>query len=368
MKIAFVGGRDIHSLGGIENYMRNLAAQLVAQGHTPVVYCESDREAVEWVDGFKVKYRKSVGGRFLCKIILGLTSTLDALRGEEGVEIIHYNAWPPSLWSWIARAAGRKTLLQGHGLEWKRTKYSPVQRRIMYFMEWLTAKMNRNITVVSDEQREHFARAYRRRCVTIPTAVNIPKGDACDAKSDILNRYGLVGGGYFLYLGRLVEDKNPDVLIKAFRSAGISRCKLVVAGSGDDRPDFVAELHSLAEGCGDIIFTGAVYGADKEALLRGCLAFCIPSTVEGLAITLLEAMSHARPCIASDIPANREALGEGGIWVEAENEAELADRLVFAEREAERIEADAVQNLERVRERFTWERISAMYIDYLRTI
>lgn len=39
MKIAFIGGRDIHKLGGIENYMYNLATELVKLGHEPVVYC-----------------------------------------------------------------------------------------------------------------------------------------------------------------------------------------------------------------------------------------------------------------------------------------------------------------------------------------
>ena len=58
MKIAFIGGRDIHLLGGIENYMLNLATTLVEQGHEPIVYCESDRNGEEWVNGFKVIYRR----------------------------------------------------------------------------------------------------------------------------------------------------------------------------------------------------------------------------------------------------------------------------------------------------------------------
>ncbi len=366
MKIAFIGGRDIHLLGGIENYMHNLASQLARQGHTPIVYCESDHEGEETVDGFKVKYRKSVGGRFLCKIILGLTSTIDALRDEEGVEFFHYNAWPPSLWSWAARLAGRKTVLQGHGLEWKRTKYSPLQQKIMHLMEWLTAKMNRNVTVVSDEQREYFAKAYNRHCVTIPTAVNIPSAYAVD--SDILSHYGLERNGYFLYLGRLVKDKNPDVLIRAYIASGITGRKLVIAGANDQLPDYVAMLHSLGAGNENVIFTGAVYSKDKETLLRHCFAFCIPSTVEGLAITLLEAMSYAKPCIASDIPSNREGLGDNAVWVKAEDETGLTEALRYADSNAETLTKAAGENLERVRERFTWERISEAYINYLKTI
>ncbi len=366
MKIAFIGGRDIHLLGGIENYMYNLATNLAAMGHEPVVYCESDRNETEWVNGFKVIHRKSAGGRFLCKIILGLQSTIDALRNEEGVEYFHYNAWPPSLWSWIPRMFGRKALLQGHGLEWKRTKYSPMQQKIMHFMEWLTAKMHRNIIVVSDEQREYFAEAYDRKCTTIPTAINLPEPDCAD--SDILNRYGLSRHGYFLYLGRLVQDKNPDYLIRAYLQSGITDKKLVIAGSNDQLPDYVEYLHSLGKGCDRVIFTGAVYGADKEALLHNCFAFCIPSTIEGLAITLLEAMSHSRLCIASDIPANKEGLGEKGIWVKAEDTDDLADKLRYSAEHYDEVEPLERQNFERVKDNFTWKRISAQYVEYLESI
>ena len=366
MKIAFIGGRDIHLLGGIENYMFNLASHLVSMGHEPIVYCESDRNAVEWVNGFKVVYRRSFGGRFLCKIILSLFSTLDALFSENEVEVFHYNAWPPSLWSWIPRLFGRKALLMGHGLEWKRTKYSPTQQEIMHFMERLTAAMHSNVAVVSDEQRLYFAEAYNRKCITIPTAVNMPDPEATD--SDILARYDLQHERYLLYLGRLVQDKNPDCLIKAFRKAAPSGYKLVIAGSNDQLPDYVQHLHSLADGANDIIFTGAVYGADKETLLRHCAIFCIPSTIEGLAITLLEAMSYGRITIASEIPANREGLGDNGVWVEAENVDDLAEKIEWTTTNFEALQPQCDAMRERIKAQFTWPQITALYIDYLNRI
>ncbi|MBQ7855605.1 MAG: glycosyltransferase family 4 protein [Alistipes sp.] len=366
MKIAFIGGRDIHLLGGIENYMFNLATTLVEQGHEPIVYCESDHNGQEWGNGFKVVYRRSFGGRFLCKILLSFSSTMHALCKESGVEYFHYNAWPPSLWSWIPRLCGRKALLMGHGLEWKRTKYSPFQQKIMHLMERLTAAMHRNIAVVSEEQRAYFAEAYSRCCVTIPTAVNMPDGRAED--SDILQRYGLEKEYYLLYLGRLVQDKNPDYLIRAFKEAATEGYKLVIAGSNDQLPDYVAHLHSLAEGRSDIIFTGAVYGADKETLLRHATAFCIPSTIEGLAITLLEAMSYGRLCIASNIPSNKEGLGDSGVWVEAENVEDLAEKITYTLDNLEVLAPQKEAVRKRVEENFTWNRITDLYVDYLKSI
>ena len=366
MKIAFIGGRDIKTLGGIENYVYNLATHLVKLGHEPIVYCESNRNAIEEVNGFKVVYHKSFGGRFLCKILLSLKSTIDALTKEESVELFHYNAWPPSLWSWIPRMVGRKALLEGHGFEWKRTKYSPFQQKIMHLMEWLTAKMHKNILVVSDEQRDYFASHYSRSCVTIPTAVNMP--DSNDVDSDILSRYKVEQGRYFLYLGRLVQDKNPDYLIKAFQKANTTDYKLVIAGSNDQQPEYVEYLHKLAQSDSNIIFTGAVYGADKNTLLRHSAAFCIPSTIEGLAITLLEAMSYGLVCIASDIPSNREGLSNNGIWVTAEDVDSLAEKIEYVISNTDALSHIKELNRRRVEQNFTWDIIAKRYVEYITNV
>ena len=117
-----------------------------------------------------------------------------------------------------------------------------------------------------------------------------------------------------------------------------------------------------------MIFTGAVYGTDKNTLLRNCFAFCIPSTIEGLAITLLEAMSYARLCIASDIPANREGLGDNGIWVKAEDERDLAEKLLDTTENYASLSHLEKANYERVKRHFTWDRISARYADYLKSL
>ena len=91
MKIIFIGGRDIHQLGGIENYMYNLATYLKNKGHEPVVFCESDRNQVEYVNGFKIVHNQSIGGRYLCKILLGHKATIQALFKERDAKIYHYN-------------------------------------------------------------------------------------------------------------------------------------------------------------------------------------------------------------------------------------------------------------------------------------
>lgn len=363
MKIAFIGGRDIHKLGGIETYMLNLCTELVKLGHTPIVYCESDKSKVESVNGFKVIHWKAPKSVYLCKIGLGLKSTLHSLTKEKGVEVFHYNAWPPSLWNWIPRLFGRTSLMMGHGLEWKRTKYSPRKQKIMRFMEGVTAHINNHLAMCSQEQTDYFAEVYHKSCTTIPTAVNIP--DILSVHSHILEEHGIPPKYYFLYLGRLVQDKNPDFLIKSFSKANLKGFKLVMAGANNSNPEYVAKLHTLAAGNPNIIFTGAVYGADKEMLLKGCAFFCIPSTIEGLAITLLEAMSYGKICIASDIPANHEALGKSGIWCKYEDVDDLAEKMRYAAEHSSEITWQSEYNKDRIKRNFTWNIVAGKYVKFL---
>ena len=116
--------------------------------------------------------------------------------GEKGVSLIHYNAWPPALWSWIPRIFGIPTVMEGHGHEWQRSKYSPRQQRILKRMERRSARTNRHLILCSESQRHYYKEHYGRDAVTVPTAVNLPAAEASSA--DILQKFDLTPGRFFL--------------------------------------------------------------------------------------------------------------------------------------------------------------------------
>lgn len=366
MKIVFIGGRDIHKLGGIENYMSNLAFKLEVLGHEPIVFCESDYNGEEYVNGFRVIHQKSLKNHFICKPWLGLKATIYTIVHFRGVDVIHYNAWPPSLWSPVARLCGIPCIMQGHGHEWQRSKYSRREQKILKLMEWYTARINNHVIMCSQDQTEYFARHYRKKATTIPTAINLPEPIA---DTDILDTFGLQKGNYILFLARLVKDKNPDVLIKAFIKARHDDLKLVIAGNNPADKEFVSYLKSIAKGYKDVVFTDAVYGDDKETLLRNAFAFAIPSTIEGLSISLLEAMSRKVPIIASDIPANKEVLGEkDALWATAEDVGELTIAIENSINNRESFKETAKRNYEFVKENYTWDKVTEKYLNYVTSI
>ena len=366
MKIAFIGGRDIHTLGGIEAYMFNLTRELAALGHEPVVYCESDHDSSTYENGVKIITWVSPSSRFLCKPLLAFKSTWHAIRKEK-VDFIHYNAWPPSLASVLASLYGVPSCMEGHGLEWQRTKYSGFERKIMKMMERFTARLNSNLVMCSEDQVEYFRKEYGRDSVCIHGAVNLPE-DGHESSSDILDRYCLAPGKFFLFMGRLVQDKNPDYLIRAYRASAHGDFKLVIAGDNPAMPDYVAGLHKLAAADKDVVFTGAVYGDDKRKLLENAYCFCIPSTIEGLSIVMLEASSFRLPTIASNIQANREFLGDDAVYVEVEDVESLQNALVFAIGNPSILDCYAARNYDKVVAGYTWQQVALKYDSYLKEI
>lgn len=367
MKIAFIGGRDIHKLGGIEAYMFNLCTELVKMGHEPLVWCESDRDEDEWVNGFHVIHQKSPDSKYRVKPMLGLMAVKRTLKEHPDIQLYHFNHGGPAFLGgpW-ARLHRRTTLIQQHGIEFRRTKWSKFERFLMRCSERYAIKTcGKFSTSVSLEQVERTEKVYHKHCYYVPTAVNLPTEINDES---VLERFGLKHEGYFLYLGRLVQDKNPDYLIKAYSASDVSGRKLVVAGSNDTDPDYVAYLKGLANGNNNVIFTGAVYGDDKETLMKHCAAFCIPSTIEGLAITLLEAMSYGRICIASDIPANKEGLADNAVWVKAEDVETLKDAILKVNNDFEALKPSGQKNYERIKEMFTWPKVAQQYMDMVNDI
>lgn len=367
MRIVFIGGRGIHILGGIENYMLNLTKELTKLGHECIVWCESDHHEEEMLEGVRVIYHPGPKSNLICKPWCGLKATLRTVFGLRGVDFIHYNAWPPSLWCWIPRMMGIPSCMEGHGLEWQRSKYSPKAQKVMKAMEGFTAKLNQHLVMCSEGQVLYFKSEYGKDSVCIPGAVTLPDLTS-DNNSDVLERFCLESKRYFLFMGRLVQDKNPDFLIRAFMRAKTQGYKLVIAGSNDAMPEYVAMLHNLGSDSADIVFTGAVYAEDKAKLLQNAYCFCLPSTIEGLSIVMMEAASYHLPVIASNIDANKEFLGDDAVYVRPENESDLVKALEYAETNPEDMNKQQQVNYQKILDNYTWDKVAKKYEDYLKTV
>lgn len=116
----------------------------------------------------------------------------------------------------------------------------------------------------------------------------------------------------FIYLGRIAIEKNVEALLKAWKYCNLGQdCKLLIVGNGPLAPALKSS-YNKTEG---IIWLGFV-GKEEERinLLRSADVFILPSLVEGLSLSLLEAMSCGVAAVATNAGADGEVL-EGGAGI-----------------------------------------------------
>ena len=195
-----------------------------------------------------------------------------------------------------------------HGLDWQRAKWGKLASGYIKMGEKAAATKADGLIVLSSTAKDYFRSAYGAEAVVIPNGVEAKRPLPA---SEISTRWGLKKGSYILYLGRLVPEKRADLLVDAFSRLN-TNMRLVIAGGGSDTSGFEASLRQQAVSDGRVIFTGFVTGRPLAELYSNAYAYVLPSDVEGMPLSLLEAMSYGCCCVTSDIPECADVLAGSG--------------------------------------------------------
>ena len=360
LRIAFIGQRGVPAThGGIEHHVEELGSRLAARGHDITVFCRRNyaRERPPEYRGMQLRHLPAAGSKHLDAIVHSGLSTVDAVFRR--FDIVHYHAVGPGLVAPLPRYLTRsRVVLTVHGLDDQRAKWGPAASAVLRTARWMSARVPDATIVVSRALLEEYAGA-RGKAVHIPNGVAAMRRDG--PPRDIGSDLGLEPGRYVLFVGRLVPEKAPDVLIRAFRKVRTDM-KLVVVGGTSFTDAFVGRLHALAQADPRVVLPGYLYGTALDDLYAGAAVFVLPSSLEGLPLTLLEASFHGTPVVASGIPPHVEVLGTDGPGrrlFPPGDEAALARCLetVLAQPDRERAGAAALR--EEVVANYSWDSAAA---------
>jgi glycosyltransferase involved in cell wall biosynthesis len=326
MKIAMIGQKGIPSrAGGIEIHVEELSKRLVFLGYEVEAYCRKgycDKEFNDTkYDGITLKYTPFIKSKHLDAITHTFTATISALISR--CDIFHYHALGPATLAFIPRLFGKKVVCTVHGLDWQRGKWGKFAAYYLKFGEYSTAKFAHKVINVSKNLVDYYREKYKLETTYIPNGVERP---------DLLNpiiikeKHNLETDGYILFLARLVPEKGIHYLIDAYSRIKTSK-KLVIAGGSSYSSDYENELRFMAEGNKNIIFTGFVRDQELAELYSNAYFYVLPSDIEGLPISLLEAMSYGNCCLVSDIPENIDVVSTMGYSFEKANVDDLSNKL-----------------------------------------
>jgi glycosyltransferase involved in cell wall biosynthesis len=158
----------------------------------------------------------------------------------------------------------------------------------------------------------------------ISNGVNLPiRSD----NLDYIDSLGLEKKKYVISIGRFLEEKGFDYLIRAFRKTEVSCIKLVIAGDTDYPTEYSERLKSLAKDNG-VILTGFIKGEKLNQIYSFAKLFIMSSFEEGMPITLLEAMSYDLDVLASDIPANLKIGLDKDDYFKVGDENDLKEKIM----------------------------------------
>jgi glycosyltransferase involved in cell wall biosynthesis len=185
------------------------------------------------------------------------------------------------------------------------------------------------------------------------------------AAEQICQQFGLEIGEYILFLGRLVPEKGLRYLIKAFRKVN-TRKKLVIAGGSSDTDSFARELHAMAEGDSRILFTGFVQGQLLEELYSNAYLYTLPSDLEGMPLSLLEAMSYGNCCLVSDIPECADVVEDRGFLFRHSDTDDLAEKLQYLCDNPSAVERCRAQAADFICDKYSWESVVEQTLELYR--
>ena len=361
MRIAMLGHKRIPSReGGVEVVVEELATRMVERGHQVTVYNRSghhvsgrefDGKKFKTYKGVRIKTVPSINIPGIAAMTASLFASICAAFGR--YDVVHFHTEGPCVTIWLPKLLGKRCVATVHGLDHQRSKWGKFARAYIMLGEKCAVKYADEIIVLSRSVQAYFKEKYGRDTVMIPNGVT----PVVLREADMITReFGLEKDSYILYLGRITPEKGIHYLIEAYKGLKTDK-KLIIAGGTSDSNGYFAELKAMAEGNTNIIFTGFVQGQMLEELYSNAYVYVLPSDLEGMPLSLLEAMSYGNCCVVSDIPECKDVVEDKGVVFEQGNVQKLKDVLfrLLGNSECVNIKKTSVSGF--ICEKYNWEEV-----------
>ena len=363
MKIAMIGHKRIPSReGGVEVVVEELSTRLVKDGYEVDVYnrkgknvqdknADKENRKLKKYKGVRIITIPTINKKGIDALLYSILATIRALFGR--YDVIHFHAEGSCAMLWLPHLFGIKTFATIHGLDWQRSKWGGLATKYIKFGEKIAAKYADEIIVLSKSVEKYFKETYNRNTNFIPNGVNKP---ILREPKIIKEKYGIDKDNYILFLARIVPEKGLHYLIEAYKQINTDK-KLVIAGGASHTNDYLKKIKEMVKDNSNIIMTGFVQGQELDELYSNCYLYCLPSDIEGMPLSLLEAMSYGCECLTSNIEENIQVLGKYGETFEKSNIDDLRKKLQkYVDNKDKRVNAENISNY--ILKTYNWDKIT----------
>ena len=334
LRLAVFGHKRWSREGGIEIVVKELCTRMARMGCQVTCYnrsghhvsgAEYDNTNQMEYQGICQKYVPTIEQKGLAAVSSSFFAALFCALGK--YDVVHIHAEGPAFFAWLPKLFGKRVIVTIHGIDWRREKWkSGFGSRFIRQGERNAVKYADEIIVLSKSVQDYFSDTYGRTTRFIPNGVNPPELKAAE---HITAKYGLTKDSYILFLGRLVPEKGIRYLIE-----------------------------DLAKEDGRILFTGFVQGQMLEELYSNAYIYTLPSDLEGMPLSLLEAMSYGNCCLVSDIPECAEVVEDKALIFRKSDVNDLREKLQDACDHPEKIKKYKEQAADFICGKYNWDDVA----------
>ena len=368
LSIAVVGGRGMPSTySGVESIWEGLYPRLVAAGHRVTVYCRPGVTDLDEHRGVRLVTTGAPGGASAETLSHTWTALRHAARHGDGdgrrFDVVALHALPSQVFAGLARRAARVVVSHVHGIDWQRAKWrnTPLGlgAKVIRAGERQMVKHATAVAVCAPGLADYYRDTYGLEVAVLTNGVDVDHATQADPSARVLDELGLKPGRYVVSVGRLVEEKRTHDTVAAhaqlIATPGLEDVKLAIVGEGPETP----WLQAMRAAAGPhVVFAGHRSGGDLEQLFRNAACYATASELEGLPMSVLEAMERRACVVASDIPPHRlmlDGAGTGELLFPVGDVSSLAGRLTRIFQASSLREELATLQRAHVRSEYTWD-------------
>ena len=345
--------------GGFETFAEYLCCYLINRDRSVTVYCQEEGNGSiyesEW-EGVKRIHIPVKNTGPLGTIIFDLKSVIHSLRYNGVFLTLGYNT---AIFNVLHRLTGKYNIINMDGIEWKRQKWGVVAKTWFWLNERFGCWFGNHLVADHPRIEDHLATRVSRDKITM-----IPYGgrEILEADEIILEEYGLEKNNYAILIARAEPENSILEVVTAF-SAKERNIKLVVLGNYTPETNaYHSEVMDVASD--NVVFTGAIYEADKIAALRFYTRVYVHGhQVGGTNPSLIEALGAGNAVLAHDNKFNRWVAKEGAVYFSDIATAKDLFEQLFSNNEL--IEELQLVSRNNFKKNFQWDDILTQYENLL---
>lgn len=359
MNIAIIGSRGYpYVYSGYETFVKELAERLVKKNISVSVYCHKNlfNEYPRQVNGINLIYFSTFKKKSLSQLVHSFQSILHAVFQDYNIILVLNSANGPL--GIITRIFKKKTAINVDGLEWLRPKWKGLGAKYYYLASKLSTKLYDEIINDSDAMAVFYKKEFNAVSTVIAYGANI----RYSRNPELVKKWNLKQYDYYLIVGRLIPDNNSDLIVREFVESQSNK-KLVIVGDVPYKDKYADKIKSQKDR--RIIFTGYITDPDELAeLYHNCFTYIHGHEFGGTNPTMLKALAYGCAVIALDTVFTREMCADDkhAIYFTKEKGA-LKQIIENIEQDETTLSNLRVSSRNRIRENYTWEKITEQYID-----